>query len=315
MKKCFLVCLILALLCFNGCEQAQQSTEPTPTAEQTQPTVQTTVPEPTQCKHEDLLTTFIREETYLDYGGSCEDPTHVYNQCRDCGEFVFVRDEPSELECVYTGNIDEVIKEATCTEDGLFTFTCRNCGKLRERTEPSKGHQYYWFWGEDTPRCSGCGLLQEDFCNHEYELSFSTEPNGHIPGKRCYQCKNCEKEKLEYFDKYGDYDLRAVKDAVTAKLQALGFQVLEDYDLASSTVVYKAHDKIHCKDTNSKKAPQQLIELSDDVIHKLLYHNRLGEYGSDPANYYAWVRVSYFSSDIASGFNITIYARGTFWEI
>lgn len=323
MKKLSLLFVILAVLCFAGCDNEQpQNSEPVSTTEQTQPTVQTTVPEPTQCKHENLFTTFIREETYLDYGGSCEDPTHVYNKCRDCGEFVFVRDDPSGLECVYTGVKDEVIKEATCTEEGLFTFTCRNCGKLRERTQPSKGHQYYLFWGEDVPRCAGCDLLQEDFCNHEYELSFSTEPEGHFPGKRNYQCKHCGKEKVECFDKYGDYDLRTVKDEVTAKLQALGFQVLEDCDTSQSVHVYKAFDSIHCKETNSKKATQQLLELSDDVIYQLLYHNRFGEYGAnpgeygaDPADYYAWVHVSYFSGDIASGFTITGYARGISWQI
>ena len=316
MKKLSLLFVILAVLCFAGCHNEQpQNSEPVSTTEQTQPTVQTTVPEPTQCKHENLFTTFIREETYLDYGGSCEDPTHVYNKCRDCGEFVFVRDEPSGLECVFAGVIDEVKKEATCTEEGLFTFTCRNCGKLRERTQPSKGHQYYLFWGEDVPRCAGCDLLQEDFCNHEYELSFSTEPEGHFPGKRNYQCKHCEKEKVECFDKYGDYDFQAVKDALCAKLQAAGFLVLEDYDLSSNDYVYEKHDMLYCKETNSKKAPQQLTEMGADVIDQLMSSYNFGSAGVNPADYYAWVRVTYVSSDIASGFVVTVYARGISWQI
>ena len=315
MGKRFLFCVILMLLCLFGCEQGELSTEPLQTVEQTQPTVQTTVPEPTQCKHEDLIATFIRKETYLDYGGSCEDPTHVYNQCRDCGEFVFVRDEPSELKCVYTGVVHTVIKEVTCTEDGIYTFICQNCEKVRERTKPSKGHQYYWFWGEDTPRCSGCSLLQEDFSNHEYELTFSTEPQGYFPGKRYYQCKICEKEKVECFDKYGDYDLQTAKNAILRKLQDMGFQVLEYYDLLPNTIVYEKHKMLVCNDTNSKQATQQLIDMSDDLIKKLVSSYDFGQEGVNPADYYAWVDVSYVSNSIASGFVITIYARGTFWEI
>ena len=290
MKKLSLLFMIFAVLCFVGCD-----------TQQSQPTVQTTVPEPTHCKHETLSEAPSLVYLGPDYGGSCEDPMRVYHKCLECGEDVFVKEKSTGVVCTEMSYSKVVTKQPTCTEEGTYTFECFHCKKVRERSIPSKGHKFSCFWGEDVPRCLDCRIVQENACNHEYVKGYERNHNEVYPGIRFHVCRKCNAETFEIFDEKGNYDLRMVKDALSARLQSLGFQVLEEYNRSLGKTMYEKAYKFDLKNTNSKDASQQLIEHGHGLIDLHMSSEMFHEAGVDLSLYYAWVDIKYVVDDIFCG--------------
>ncbi len=68
----------------------------------------------------------------------------------------------------------EIVKEATCTEEGSRTRTCDECGKAETETIPAKDHTF-----NDSNVCKDCGFELVPTVGLEYELYEETEyPRG-----------------------------------------------------------------------------------------------------------------------------------------
>ena len=127
---------------------------------------------------------------------TCTEDGHIaYYQCSLCGHYF--SDEKAEHEIQWSDIVipsygghaypDEwtVVKEATCTEDGLRTKTClrEGCGYVLEEVIPALGHSYGEWYTVTKPTCTETGLKQHDCtrCDH-----FETEvipALGHDLGK------------------------------------------------------------------------------------------------------------------------------------
>lgn len=111
---------------------------------------------------------------------------------------------------VHVHNYEEMItKEATCTEEGVKIYTCKNCGEKYEETIPPKGHDYETVQivnstckekGYKIKKCSHCEKViydeYTDLVPHEYEEKITKEPTCTKVGVKTYTCKNCG-EKYE----------------------------------------------------------------------------------------------------------------------
>ena len=99
-----------------------------------------------------------------------------------------------------------VTQEATCTAEGVKTFTCSNCGATRTDTFPAKGHTPAAVPGRaatcteagltEGSQCSACGAVlkaQETIPakGHAWDGGVITaEPQGFTPGVKTYTCQN-----------------------------------------------------------------------------------------------------------------------------
>ena len=98
----------------------------------------------------------------------------------------------------------KVIKEATCTQDGLERYTCTVCGSSYDRNIWSN-HDYRvesipgtcTQTGYDIYTCTECGYSYTDeesgWYKHNYEDAVLTEPTFTKPGKRGQRCTLCGK--------------------------------------------------------------------------------------------------------------------------
>lgn len=96
---------------------------------------------------------------------TCTEPGNVaYTQCTVCDDFIVVegslnsytykeeltdKDQNGEINADdaviparHNYNDGVVTKEATCTTDGIKTFTCQNCGSAYTKDIPATGHNY-----------------------------------------------------------------------------------------------------------------------------------------------------------------------------
>ena len=112
-----------------------------------------------------------------------------------------------EKDHVWNGG--EVTKEATCTEDGVRTFTCKGCGETRTEVIASEGHKYSTEYtvdkqptctekGSKSHHCTVCGDIETgssvdiDMVDHEYgNWEVTKEATCTRDGSRKKVCKNC----------------------------------------------------------------------------------------------------------------------------
>ena len=93
--------------------------------------------------------------------------------------------------------------EATCTTDGVLTYTCTNCGDSYTETITASGHDYEstvtaeatcTTEGVRTYTCANCGDSYTEAITasgHDYESAVTAEATCTTDGVRTYTCANC----------------------------------------------------------------------------------------------------------------------------
>ena len=132
----------------------------------------------------------------------------------------------SELSTAYAYGVDDscdhsygdgvITTAATCTEDGVKTFTCRNCGATKTETIDKLGHAYASVvtaptctdQGYTTHTCSRCGdSYKDNYVNalqHDWDEGvITTEPTEDADGVKTYTCQRsgCGETKTEVVSK------------------------------------------------------------------------------------------------------------------
>ena len=111
----------------------------------------------------------------------------------------------------HSWNSGTVTTKATCTTDGVKTYTCKNCNKTKTETISATGHN--WNSGKVTTKatcekngvktytCSGCGKTKTETISatgHNWGSGKVTKaPTALESGVRTYTCSGCGKTKTE----------------------------------------------------------------------------------------------------------------------
>ena len=126
------------------------------------------------------------------------------SKCSTCGTVLKAQETIAAKGHSWDGG--RVTQEATCTAEGVKTFTCANCGATRTDTFPAKGHTPTTVAGKaatcneagltEGSQCSACGAIlkaQETIPakGHAWDQGvITTEPQGLTPGVKTYTCQN-----------------------------------------------------------------------------------------------------------------------------
>ncbi|MCD7859386.1 MAG: hypothetical protein LUH51_04340, partial [Firmicutes bacterium] len=129
------------------------------------------------------------------------------SHCSVCGAVIVEQEVVPALGHDYTS---EVTKEATCTEDGVITYTCTRCGDTYMETISATGHSYEAVvtaptcteQGYTTYTCSACGdsyvSNYVDALGHSYDEGVVTkEATCTEDGVMTYTCTVCGETKTD----------------------------------------------------------------------------------------------------------------------
>ena len=83
----------------------------------------------------------------------------------------------------------EIVKEATCTDDGLRKRTCA-CGYIEQNNIPQTDHNWMIATCVTAKKCSKCGMTEGETTVHEWEKASCTQP------KTCKICDATEGSSL-----------------------------------------------------------------------------------------------------------------------
>ncbi len=136
------------------------------------------------------------------------------SKCSICGAVLMAQQSIPAKGHSWDGG--RVTQEATCTAEGVKTFTCYNCGATRTDTFPARGHTPTTVAGKaatcneagltEGSQCSACGAIlkaQETIPakGHAWDQGvITTEPQGFTPGVRTFTCTVCGATKTEAVD-------------------------------------------------------------------------------------------------------------------
>ena len=243
-------------------------------------------------------------------GKTCNDPLTKYAICNDCGEEVRVGKVESRWKCTSdSAKKPEVVKKATCTEDGISQWTCIECGAVRQFVVEKIEHLYLHFFEEDTPRCVDCGLhLQEVAADHEHEYEetgsheYRHEIFNHYVGVRYFGCKHCEDGYSECFDEYGVFEAEAALRKLQKEAQEMGFVVVLDEDkfpfYIDSQHLFRS---ISHNETSSMEFVADMVDIGKDAL------NEAASYYSPTSDCYMFIKVNCVYSGSATRFSVDVY--------
>ncbi len=182
-----------------------------------------TTPGPLEYGQVDISYTTAHQHSYVQ-SYKITDTTHiVVNTCSTCGD-VFESDEESHVwdtehkcvVCEYQGThnyTSSITTAPTCTENGIKTFTCKECGNEYIEILPIAGHTWnlgytqYNATQHYNQKCTVCSEIQTlenhnwntdhkcTLCNyqgtHSYTSVITKEATCVNPGVKTYTCSGC----------------------------------------------------------------------------------------------------------------------------
>ena len=141
--------------------------------------------------------------------------------------------------------------KATCTKDGLATYTCKDCKKTKKEKVKALGHDYSTDWtidkaatctqeGSKSHHCTRCNDKKDvtviPKLNHNWDSGVeTTKATCTKDGVKTYTCKDCKKTKTE-------------------TIKALGHEYSNDWTIDKKATCQQEGSKSHhCKRCGSKK--------------------------------------------------------------
>ena len=141
----------------------------------------------------------------------------------------------------------EITKDATCSEDGVMTFTCSLCGDSYKEVIAKTG-------------------------NHEYEETVTKEPTCTESGEKTFTCKNCSDTYTEEISATGhEYESNVTKEATCTEDGELTYTCKKCGDTYTETVAATGHTEGEWKVTKkngmfTKGMKEQVCTTCGEVL-------------------------------------------------
>lgn len=143
----------------------------------------------------------VKDEEILYYITATDGANVVY-----CG----TADDPNVIVPHYLTR--KITKKATCTEDGVITYTCTRCNESYTEKIPAKGHKYNDVVTEASCEKGGYTLHTCANCGDSYKDNF-TAPTGHKYTKTTVKQASCKTDGVDVYtcDTCGDSYSEVIK--------------------------------------------------------------------------------------------------------
>ena len=116
----------------------------------------------------------------------------------------------------HTWNEGEITTQATCTTDGVMTYTCTGCGEIKTEVIAATGHSFETTWSYDETshwHAATCGHAGEkaDVNTHTYDEGVVTPATCEKDGAITYTCTECGRQYQSVINQLG-HDLETVSE-------------------------------------------------------------------------------------------------------
>ena len=118
----------------------------------------------------------------------------------ECGEIEYAS---------HNWDAGEITKKPTCKDEGVKTYTCKDCGETKTESIAKTNDHTYGAWTKDTAdnhkhTCEICGKTETEA--HKWNAGEITKPASHVStGIKTYTCTECGETKTETLDKTTDH--------------------------------------------------------------------------------------------------------------
>jgi hypothetical protein len=135
-----------------------------------------------------------------DFGPWKKHNAEQHKRSCECGEIEYAD---------HNWDAGEVTKKPTCKDEGVKTYTCKDCGETKTESIAKTNDHTYGAWTKDTAdnhkhTCEICGKTETEA--HKWNAGEITKPASHVStGIKTYTCTECGETKTETLDKTTDH--------------------------------------------------------------------------------------------------------------
>ncbi len=160
--------------------------------------------------------------------------------------------------CTHSWNSGDITKPATCTANGVKTYTCERCNKTKTETIAATGHNF-----------DNAKVTQSATCTEE--------------GLKTYYCKNCDATKIESIAKTAHTYKTTTTKATTKKNGSKVTKCSVCGDKKSSSTIYaiKTVSLSATSYTYEGKAKQPSVTVKDSKGKKIASRNYTVKYSNN----------------------------------
>lgn len=265
----------------------------------------------TVCAAEKVTQVFPKTEdhTFVDTmlrDSTCADGGEGQKSCVVCGfkeTYTYPLKEHTYEEPVVT-------LQPTCSQVGAEEARCSVCSHVLTSELPMIAHAWGYAPCDQPATCQSCGAKDTKPSGHNYQMTEHrkyTDPG--MAGIKKYICKKCGDDHVEYYGRYGSFDLEAIQNEAIRYAGSLGFHINE-------AVV--DHEHVHIF-----REPYYFTVLDAPQIHADIQGkaNYLVRYAYDyavrnfpakgPAGYYLWAEVTYSSHSMIGIVEVRVFIAFT----
>lgn len=154
-----------------------------------------------------------------DFEATCTEGGHTAGTvCEKCGETIEESKDTDPLGHDWGDYVQT--KVATCTEDGVMTSTCENCGETQTKAVTASGHKWSDYVETYPATCTEYGLMTSSCGNCGETRTQNIPLKAHEDNNRDYHCDNCGAELVSISIAGIDHEDEADSFAVNFELSS-----------------------------------------------------------------------------------------------
>ena len=221
---------------------------------------------------------------------------HSYGDWKDAGDSVhkhICSVCKKEETASHAWNNGELVKQPSCAEEGVKTYTCTVCGKTRDESIPGPDHSYgNWTSADGTAHrqtCTVCG--DEKTADHTWNSGKVTkQPTCKAEGEKTHTCTVCGGTKIEPVPKLTDHtydndcdascNVCGITRAVTHKYQNNWSKDKNKHWYECSECGYKKDEAKHKPGAAATETSAQVCTVCQYIIQPPIEHT-VHKFGSN----------------------------------
>ena len=265
----------------------------------------------TVCAAEKVTQVFPKTEdhTFVDTmlrDSTCADGGEGQKSCAVCGfqeTYTYPLKEHTYEEPVVT-------LQPTCSQVGAEEARCSVCSHVLTSELPMIAHAWGYAPCDQPATCQSCGAKDTKPSGHNYQMTGHREYiDPGMAGRKTYICSKCGDDHVEYYGRYGSFDLEAIQNEANNYAASLGFHINEA--VVDHEYVNVSRNWFYFVNLDSPRVYTEILYEAKALVNYEYNRAVQNHPAKGPAGYYMWVKLTYYENNLVGYLDVQTFVAFT----